>query len=104
MELWSYPNDEGHVVKVTGELTAAEPLTRLPNTVERIVEHGSPKVVKLDVPDVEMVDLEGIAALVKARQSAVRNGVRFKLVDGQPRVRSRLEVTGLLRLLEEEEL
>jgi len=104
MELSSYPNDEGHVVKITGELTASEPLMRLPNTIERIIQHGPPELVKVDVHDVEMVDLEGIAALVKARQSAVRNGVRFKLVDGQPRLRNRLEMTGLLRLLEGDEL
>lgn len=103
MELSADPNDERYVLRVAGELTASEPLTRLPATVERIIETGPPDVVEVNVRDVEMVDLEGIAALVKARQAAARRGVRFRVVDGQPRLRNRLEMTGLLHLLEEGE-
>ena len=101
MEISNYPNGDGHVVKVVGELTAQEPLARLPAAVRRVVENEHPPFVKVNVRAVELVDLEGIASLVEARKVAIEHGARFALIDGQPRVRHRLEVTGLLRLLEE---
>jgi anti-anti-sigma factor len=102
MEISTYPNGDGQVVKVVGELTAQEPLARLPTAVRRIVEAQGPAIVKVNVREVEIVDLEGIASLVEARKVALEHGARFALIDGQPRVRHRLEVTGLLQLLEED--
>ena len=102
MDISTYPNGDGHVVNVVGELTAQEPLARLPAEVQRVVERDRSPFVKVNVRNVELVDLEGIACLVEARRVAVERGVRFALVDGQPRVRHRLQVTGLLQLLEGE--
>ena len=69
--------------------------------VERVVQRESPPLVKVNVRHVEMLDLEGIAALVKARRYALRDGAHFQLIDGQPRVLTRLQMTGLLELLED---
>ena len=101
MQLSTYPNGEGYVVAVTGELTAQESLARLPQAVERVLTEKDPPVVKVRVREVEMVDLEGIAALIRAWKVTTAGGARFQLIDGEPRVRHRLEQTGLLRLLEE---
>jgi len=100
MEISTYPDGDGQVVKVVGDLTSQQPLARLPSTVRRIVDSEAPTDLKVNVRDVELIDLEGIASLIEARKVALERGARFALVDGQPRVRHRLEVTGLLDLLE----
>jgi anti-anti-sigma regulatory factor len=104
MDLSSYPNGEGHVVEVRGELTAREPLAKLPLAVQNVLDRGSTGLVKVNVGHVEIIDLEGVAALIRARETALRAGARFQLIDGQPRVRARLRIAGVLRLLEEGEL
>jgi anti-anti-sigma factor len=104
MRLSTYPNGEGHVVEVEGELTSREPLQALPRTVGQLIQQESPPIVKVNVKAVDMVDLEGIAALLAARKLVLRTGAAFQLVDAQPRVRQRLKTTGVLRLLEEGEL
>ena len=104
MRLSTYSNGEGHVVEVEGEMTSQEPVQRLPRTVEQLLERESPPIVKVNVRQVEMLDLEGIAALLAARKLVLQSGAEFQLVDGQPRVRNRLKTTGVLRLLEEGEL
>ena len=48
MQLSTYPDGEGYVVAVTGELTAEEPLAQLPQTVERILREKAPSVVGRD--------------------------------------------------------
>jgi anti-anti-sigma regulatory factor len=104
VDLSTYPNGEGHVVEVRGELTAREPLAKLPLAVQNLVDGGTARLVKVNVGHVEIIDLEGVAALIRAREAALRGGARFQLVDGRPRVRSRLRIAGVLRLLEEGEL
>jgi anti-anti-sigma regulatory factor len=104
MDLSSYPNGEGHVVEVRGELTAREPLAKLPLAVQNVLDRESAGLVKVNVGHVEIIDLDGVAALIRARETALRGGARFQLIDGQPRVRSRLRIAGVLRLLEEGEL
>jgi anti-anti-sigma factor len=101
MKLSTYANGEGFVVEVAGSLTADQPLRQLPATVERVLSDESPPAVKVNVGKVELVDLEGVAALARAYKIVTARGARFALVDGQPRLRRRLEQTGLLRLLEE---
>ena len=101
MDVSTYPHEEGYVVEVTGALTIQDPLYRLPRAVERVLAEKSPDVVQVRVREVDMVDLEGIAALIRSWKLTTDDGARFKLIDGQPRVRRRLEQTGLLHLLEE---
>jgi anti-anti-sigma factor len=101
MDVRSFPNGDGHIVKITGDLTAPEHPSRVVTSVQRVIDREAPTLIKLDVHDVEVIDLDGIAAVMKARQLTVRSGAGFKFVDAQPRVRNRLMTTGLLRLLEE---
>ena len=104
MDLSTYPNGDGHVVEVRGELTAREPLAKIPMAVQNVLDHEWATLVKVDVAHVEIIDLDGVAALIRAREAALRGGARFQLIDGQPRIRSRLRIAGVLRLLEEGEL
>ena len=101
MDIDTYQNGEGQVVEVRGELTIAAEPDRVVDAVERVVAGASPPVVKISVRHVPLVDLEGIAALVKARKVVLDSGARFRLIDGQPRVRNRLAVTGVLDVLED---
>ncbi|HSL12276.1 MAG TPA: STAS domain-containing protein [Actinomycetota bacterium] len=101
MDIATYQNGEGQVVEVRGELTNAEDPERVVTAVERVLATAAPPLVKVNVRHVPIVDLEGIAALVKARKAVLGSGARFRLIDGQPRVRNRLAVTGLLHLLED---
>jgi len=100
MEVSTYPTEEGYIVDVKGDLTADQRLAILPATVERVLSEKSPAAVAVRVRDVEVADLEGIAVLVHAWKAVTDRGVRFALIDGKPRVRRRLEQTGLLHLLE----
>jgi anti-anti-sigma factor len=100
MELYTYPNGEGYVVEVTGALRASDPLRQLPAAVDRVLTEQSPARVKVRVREVDFVDLEGIATLAQSYKLVRARGARFELIDGQPRVRHRLEQTGLLQLLE----
>jgi anti-anti-sigma factor len=100
MDIATYQNGEGQVVEVRGELTNAAEPDRVVHAVERVLAGSPPPVVKVNVRHVPLVDLEGIAALVKARKIVLDKGARFRLIDGQPRVRNRLAVTGLLDVLE----
>jgi anti-anti-sigma factor len=101
MELATYPDGEGYIVEVNGALTAQEPLSKLPQAVDRVMSEKTPPAVKVRVREVETIDLEGIAALVRSWKLVTNRGARFELMDGQPRVRRRLEETGLLHLLEQ---
>ena len=100
MDVSSYPDGEGYIVEVKGPLTSDQHLGRLPAAVERVLEGKLPPLVKVKVTDVEMTDLDGVAALVRSHKITKEHGARFALIDGQP-IRQRLEHTGLLRLLEE---
>ena len=101
MDVSTYADGEGYVVAVSGALTAMEPLSMVPRAVQQVLTEQSPELVRLRVREVETVDLEGIAAIVRSWKLATGRGARFQLIDGQPRVRHRLEETGLLRLLED---
>src|SRR5829696_3287971 len=65
MDLSSYPNGEGHVVEVRGELTAREPLAKLPLAVQNVLDRESAGLVKVNVAHVEIIDLDGVAALIR---------------------------------------
>ena len=101
MHVSTYANGEGYVVEVKGDLTADQPLGDLVSAVKRVLNDESPPIVKVMVREVELVDLEGIAALAHSYRLAKNEGARFALIDGQPRLRNRLKQTGLLELLEE---
>ena len=100
MELSTFANGDRHVVKVAGQLTDDSELGRLPLVVEQVVGQGMPAVVELDLGGVEIIDMEGIGAILQARKRAIARGSRFVLVEERPQVRRRLEISGLLPLLE----
>jgi anti-anti-sigma regulatory factor len=93
-------DDRGWAVDVAGDLTREGGLDRLDRSLSRVLEE-KPELVTVRVRDVDVIDLEGIGALLKARRKAMVARSRFVVVDGQPAVRRRLEVAGVLALLEE---
>ena len=100
MELSTFANGDRHIVKVAGQLTDDSLLGRLPSVVEQVVCEALPAIVELDIAGVEIIDMEGIGAILQARQRAIARGSQFILVEGRPQVRRRLEISGLLPLLE----
>lgn len=94
----THPDGAGHVVAVRGDLSRTSDLSPVLRAVERVAEDTSE--VKVDVRQVDLIDLEGIAVLMRARQAAERRGIGFRVVDGSARIRRRLEIAGVLDLLE----
>lgn len=94
----THPDGTGHVVAVRGDLSRASDLSPVLRAVERVADTSAE--VKIDVGRVELIDLEGIAVLMRARQAAGRRGIGFRVVEGSARIRRRLEIAGVLDLLE----
>jgi anti-anti-sigma factor len=94
------PEGAGWAVNVEGDLTRDNWFGSLDRAVAEALNE-QPEVLIVRVKDVEVIDLEGIGALLRTRRSATQAGARFVLVDGQPAVRRRLEVAGVLTLLED---
>lgn len=95
----THPDGAGQVVAVRGDLSRDSDLSPVLRAVERIADDTSGEV-RVDVRQVELIDLEGIAMLMRARQAAARRGIGFRVVDGTARIRRRLEIAGVLDLLE----
>jgi anti-anti-sigma factor len=94
------PEGAGWAVNLEGDLTRENWFGALDRTVARVLDE-QPEVLIVRLKDVEVIDLEGIGALLRTRRRATDAGARFVVVDGQPAVRRRLEVAGVLTLLEE---
>jgi anti-anti-sigma factor len=94
------PEGPGWAVDLEGDLTRENSFGSLDRTVAQVLDE-QPEVLIVRVKDVEVIDLEGIGALLRTRRRATEAGARFFLVDGQPVVRRRLEVAGVLTLLED---
>ena len=62
-----------------------------------------PPSIAIDATLVVFVDSSGLAGLLHARSAAGAAGVPFRVSSLSPKVRQNLEVTGLDRLLEEED-
>jgi anti-anti-sigma factor len=86
---------------LAGELAFGSGLDRLPAAVANALARApAPAVIRVDVSEIRRIDLDGVAALVRAQQRIVSLGGRFSLVGAHDQVRRRLEIAGVLGLLE----
>lgn len=89
------------IVTLSGTL-AYEPWTdRLRSFLEQHFINDGVKEIRLDLGEVDRIDLEGVATLIVLRREAEARGKRLVVEHAQGSVRRRLELTGVLELLED---
>jgi ABC-type transporter Mla MlaB component len=94
-------DDDATTFALTGELVFGSGLDRLPvAVVNALAAAPAPEVVRVDVSEIRRIDLDGVATLVRAQQRIASLGRRFSLVGAHDQVRRRLEIAGVLGLLE----
>jgi anti-anti-sigma factor len=88
------------VVQLDGDF-AGERLTEgVRETLEdHYVDDGVLRI-RIDLQSLRFIDLEGVAALLALRKESKEKGKRFTIERAQGQVREKLEVTGVLDLLE----
>ena len=85
------------IVRCQGRIVVGENFATLRDAVLR---HSSPATVVLDLAAVKRIDAGGLGALLRLREWAEVNAIRFKLMNVTPRVERVLRLTRLDRVFE----
>ncbi len=85
------------VLRVSGDIDQ-DTTTDLDHAVDQSLNNGYTRLA-IDCADLQSCDSSGITALLRAHQSATAHGGALKLTRTGPRLRSRLQLTGLDRIL-----
>ena len=87
------------LVKLRGKLSLGEPVDRLRETLDELMENGECCIV-VDLGEVPMVDSSGIGLLVKQLTAAKQRGGALRLLNPSRFVVQTLKMIGLLNLFE----
>lgn len=87
------------LVKLRGKLSLGEPVDRLRDTLNDLLENGDCYIV-IDLGEVPMVDSSGIGLLVKQLTAAKQHGGSLRLLNPSRFVIQTLKMIGLLNLFE----
>ncbi len=87
------------LIKLRGKLSLGEPVDRLRETLDDLMENGDCFIV-VDLGEVPMVDSSGIGLLVKELTSAKQHGGALRLLNPSRFVVQTLKMIGLLTLFE----
>lgn len=95
------PNRSGDVrASVAGDLTGTAEAGAVRRRLAEQCAVDGVRSVEVDLSDVSMIDLEGVAALVISSNDARRAGKQLRVTGARGQVRDKLQTTGVLRLLE----
>lgn len=84
------------VLQCVGRMVRAQELCVLKEAVTRL---SQPRVIVLDLSEVEMLDGRGLGMLVFLHNWSCANGIQLKLVNPSRLVRKMIELTGLTSVL-----
>jgi anti-sigma B factor antagonist len=87
------------LVKLRGKLGLGEPVDRLRETLNDLMDAGDCRIV-LDLGEVPMIDSSGIGLLVKALTSAKQRGGAIRLLNPTKFTLQTLKMIGLLNVFE----
>lgn len=99
MDIELRSQDQVKLVKLRGKLGLGEPVDRLRETFESLINSGDCRIV-LDLSEVPMIDSSGIGLLVKALTSAKQIGGAIRLLNPSKFAVQTLKMIGLLNLFE----
>ncbi len=99
MDIEVRSQDAVKLVKLRGKLGLGEPVDRLRETFENLMNSGDCRIV-LDLSEVPMIDSSGIGLLVKALTSAKQIGGAIRLLNPSKFAVQTLKMIGLLNLFE----
>lgn len=83
-------------LRLRGDLVDEPTAKLLERELERHYVDDGVRVIRVDLGEVEVVSLEGIATLVELWRESRRRGKDFVVVGAEGQVREKLAVTGLL--------
>jgi len=87
------------IIKLRGRLNLGEPVDRLRDTFEDLLNSGSIRFV-VDLGEVAMIDSSGIGLLVRCLTAAKQRAGSLKLLNPSKFAIQTLRMTGLLNLFE----
>ncbi len=99
MDIELRSQDQVKLVKLRGKLALGEPVDRLRETFEDLMQSGNCRIV-LDLSEVPMVDSSGIGLLVKALTWSKQLGGAIRLLNPSKFTVQTLKMIGLLNLFE----
>ena len=99
----SHKSDGVGVVELAGDLTQGAPTDSLGEWIEEHFVDDGVRTIRLDLSEVEHIDLEGVATLGLLAAESVKRG-KVLLIDGATgQVRAKLDETGLLPYIQTKE-
>jgi anti-anti-sigma factor len=99
-EVTERTGDEARIL-LHGELSGDVPVERLREDLERHFVNDGVRVIRVDLSDVDMIDLEGVSILLVLWRESHKRGKRFVVDGATGQVREKIATTGLTRLLED---
>jgi anti-anti-sigma factor len=93
--------DDFVVLQVRGELSGRVWTDQLKRSLEEHYVDDGVKRIRVDISPVSFVDNYGVATLVALQGHSRERGKQFFLEGAQGQPREKLEVTGVLRILEQ---
>jgi anti-anti-sigma factor len=91
--------DDYVVLKITGDLTADFQVARLHEILEEHYVDDGVRVIRVNMEGVSFLSLEGVAMVVDLFREASARGKRFVVEGVQDQPRSKLALTGVLRMV-----
>jgi anti-sigma B factor antagonist len=91
--------DQIKLVKLRGKLGLGEPVDRLRDTLDDLINSGDCRIV-MDLGEVPMIDSSGIGLLVKQLTSAKQHGGGIRLLNPSKFAVQTLKMIGLLSLFQ----
>jgi anti-anti-sigma factor len=99
-EVTERTGDEARI-RLHGELSGDVPVERLKKDLEHHFVNDGVRVIRVDLSDVEMIDLEGVSTLLVLWRESEKRDKRLVVVGASGQVREKIALTGLTRLLED---
>jgi anti-sigma B factor antagonist len=99
MEIEVRSEQQIKLIKLRGKLALGEPVDKLRETFDNLMDHGDIRVV-LDLEEVPMIDSSGIGLLVRSLTSAKQRGGSVKLLNPSKMTRQTLKMIGLISLFD----
>jgi anti-sigma B factor antagonist len=100
-DLYGTQLDRAAVARVA--LSGEYDVSRVDEVLDLLVQQTSARVVEVDMSGVEFIDSSGFGALIRAQDRLVLDGRHLRLVGVPERVRTLMELVGLVEFLDAQE-
>ena len=87
------------VMRLAGELSADQPSLAVERALEKQYLDDGVRRIRLDLRDLESIDLEGVAVLIELYRESERRGKTLTVERARGAVRDKLLTTGMLKIM-----